>query len=56
MSKFIANAIMKQANISLENGQNKYKSYFVNTTLYSKWKMEVDNILIMNDYGNCITY
>ena len=34
MSTFIATMIMKQADISLEKGQAKYRAYFVNTTLY----------------------
>lgn len=54
MAKFIANMIMKQAKISLENGQNKYRAYFINTTLYAKYKEEVDAILTENDCKDCI--
>lgn len=35
-------------------GQNKYKAYFVNTRLYLRYKADVDNILILDGYGDCI--
>lgn len=54
MEKFIANKIMEQANISLENGQNKYRDYFVNTALYAKKKENVDAILKDKGYEECI--
>lgn len=54
MSTFIANAIMKQADKSTELGQAKYKAYFVNTSIYSKWQSDVDTILETEGYGECI--
>ena len=54
MSIFIANMIMKAADVSLENGQAKYKAYFVNTTIYAKWKPGVDAILTEKGYSKCI--
>ena len=54
MDKFIAKMIETQANISLENGQEKYRAYFVNTTIYAKWKESVDAILTADGYANCI--
>ena len=54
MSPFIAQQIMKQANISEEKGQAKYRAYFVNTSLYLKWQAEVDTILETDGYGYCI--
>ena len=54
MSTFIANMIMKQAAVSTEEGKAKYRAYFVNTTLYSKWKEDVDTILETEGYKECI--
>ena len=54
MGTFIAKMIMKQADISLENGKEKYRAYFVSTTIYEKWKDEVDAILKENGYSKCI--
>lgn len=54
MSKFIANMIKKQADVSLEKGQAKYKAYFVDTTIYAKYKDDVDAILDIDGYATCI--
>ena len=54
MSTFIAQQIMKQADVSIEKGQAKYRSYFIKTSLYSKWKEEVDTILEIEGYEECI--
>ena len=54
MSPFIAQMIMKQANISEKKGQDKYRAYFVKTSLYLNWKDEVDTILETDGYGYCI--
>lgn len=54
MSTFIAKMIIKQADISLESGQNKYRAYFVNTKLYSKWQEDVNTILTTEGYEDCI--
>ena len=54
MSTFIAQQIMKAGDISKENGQAKYRAYFVKTSLYLKWKEDVDNILEVEGYDFCI--
>lgn len=54
MSTFIATMIMDQADISEKKGQDKYRSYFIKTSLYIKWKDEVDTILETDGYGYCI--
>lgn len=54
MSTFIANQIIKQAKKSIELGQNKYKAYFVKTKIYEDWRAEVDSILIVEGYEDCI--
>lgn len=50
MAAFISRMIIKEANITLENGVNKYKEYFINTSIYEKWKEPVDKILISKGY------
>lgn len=54
MDKFIAKMIETQADTSLEKGQEKYRAYFVVTTIYVKWKESVDSILASDGYANCI--
>lgn len=54
MITFIAQRIELEREKSLEAGQAKYRAYFVNTTLYLKWKADVDAILIQDGYGDCI--
>ena len=54
MSSFISQQIMKQADISTEKGQAKYRAYFIKTTIYLKWKEDVDTILEVEGYENCI--
>ena len=54
MSTFIAQQIMKQADISTEKGQAKYRAYFIKTSLYLNWKEEVDTILEVDGYEECI--
>ena len=54
MSPFISTMIMEQADISVEKGQAKYRAYFVKTPIYSKWKAEVDTILEVEGYEDCI--
>lgn len=54
MVTFIAKMIMKQADIGVEKGQDKYRAYFINTNIYSKWKAEVDTILTTDGYEDCI--
>ena len=54
MDQFIAKMIKSQADISLEKGQDKYRAYFITTTIYAKWKKSVDAILKADGYANCI--
>lgn len=54
MGTFIAKMIMTQADNVREKGQAKYKSYFVNTSIYAKWQKEVDTILATEGYEDCI--
>ena len=54
MSAFIAQQIMKAADISQEKGQAKYRAYFVKTPIYVKWKEDVDTILEVEGYEYCI--
>lgn len=54
MSTFIAKQIIKQAQKSLEAGQNKYRAYFVKTKIYEDWRADVDSILTVEGYEDCI--
>lgn len=54
MGAFITRMIMKQRDISLEAGQAKYKAYFVNTTMYTKWHEEVNTLLTEKGCSDCI--
>ena len=42
METFIASRIVLAANVSLANGQAKYRAYFVNTTLYLAYRAGVN--------------
>ena len=57
MESFIANMIIKSAEISEEKGKEKYRSYFLKTKLYSRYRQGVDTILTTTsdkDYSFCI--
>lgn len=54
MITFIAGRIILEADKSLEQGQAKYRAYFVNTLIYAKYKSDVDAILIQDGYADCI--
>lgn len=54
MSSFIAQQIIKQAKISTEKGKNKYRAYFIKTSIYMDWKEEVNSILELDGYADCI--
>ncbi len=54
MEKFIARMIKESADVSIEQGQEKYKSYFVNISLYEKYRATVNDILIQDGYANII--
>lgn len=50
MVAFIASRIILESDKSLEEGQNKYRAYFVKTTIYIRYKPEVDALLIQDGY------
>lgn len=54
MIPFIAGRIMQDADVSQKQGQDKYKAYFVNTSLYLRYKADVDAILTQDGYANII--
>lgn len=54
MTTFIARMIMNDADKSLERGQKKYRAYFIRTSLYKKWKEDVDTILKIDGYEDVI--
>lgn len=54
MPTFIAQSIEKQAEISIENGIERYKAYFVKTKKYAKYREDVDTILRTDGYEKVI--
>lgn len=54
MSTFIARMIMQAADRSEEQGKAKYRAYFVATSIYAKWKPDVDTILVTDGYEEII--
>jgi hypothetical protein len=54
MATFISQRIMDAADVSLENGQAKYRAYFIDTAIYLRYKSDVDTILNTDGYGDCI--
>lgn len=54
MITFIANRIEDAGSRSIEEGQAKYRAYFISTNLYLKQKPQVDAILIQDGYEDCI--
>ena len=54
MATFIANAIIKAGKKSIEKGQEKYKAYFIKTHIYEDWRGDVDSILTVEGYAECI--
>lgn len=57
MVTFIAQMIENAREISLEQGQAKYRAYFVRITakkLYGKYQPEVNMILETDGYEDCI--
>lgn len=56
MTTFIAMMIEREADKRLEQGQDKYRAYFVNTRLYEKWREEVNSILEVDGYKDVIIY
>lgn len=54
MVTFIAKMIMKQGDISVEKGQDKYRAYFIKTRIYAAYREDVDTILRTDGYEDCI--
>lgn len=54
MASYIARHIMTDADESLEAGQAKYRAYFVSRNTYAKFQPDVDEILELSGYGDCI--
>ena len=54
MAPFIAMMIMKARKSSLEEGQARYRAYFVNTALYLAYKADTDTILQAEGKEDCI--
>lgn len=54
MAAFIANRIKKAGQDDELEGQMKYKAYFSDTRLYSRYQDSVDSILKKDGYENLI--
>lgn len=54
MIEYIANKIENARDVSLADGIKKYKTYFLKTKLYKKYKDDVDAILTLDGYEDCI--
>ena len=54
MREFIAEMIKNARDESLEKGQAKYRAYFIKTTLWKRYKSDVDAILTVDGYADCI--
>ena len=54
MVTFIASRIIREAERSIERGRKMYRSYFVSTTIYQKWREDVDAILVQEGFEDVI--
>lgn len=54
MREFIAEMIKDARNDGLTKGQAKYRAYFISTKLWAKYKTDVDAILTVDGYADCI--
>lgn len=54
MVAFIVRQIENKAKISLEEGQELYRKYFINTKLYASYKAGVDAKLKADGYEDVI--
>ena len=54
MVAFIAMAIEKARKTGPETGQAKYRAYFISTARYTEFKADVDEILTIDGYADCI--
>ena len=56
MSRFIATVIEREADVSLEKGPEKYRAYFIKTSLYTPYKADVDALLTAEGYADVIVF
>jgi hypothetical protein len=54
MAEFIASRVISAREVSLKNGQAKYRAYFVDLKIYARYKASVDAILIAEEAEDCI--
>ncbi len=57
MVGFIVMSIEDARKISLQAGQDKYRSWFIagtNAARYARFKEDVDSILALDGYADCI--
>ena len=54
MVNFIVRMIEQSANVSLEDGQELYRKYFINTQIYKNYKKAVDDKLKADGYADVI--
>ncbi len=54
MAAFIANAILDAREVSIEEGQELYRAYFVKTKMWARYKEKVDAILRVEGKADCI--
>lgn len=54
MSTFISSMIEAAYDKSEDAGKAKYRAYFIRTTIYAKWKEDVDTILATDGYESAI--
>ena len=54
MVGFIVRMIEKEAKVSIEKGQEKYRAYFVNTSLYLGYQSAVNAKLEADGYEDVI--
>lgn len=54
MITFIAERIKEATDKSLEQGQDKYRAYFVKTKIYEKYRAGVETILRTDGYETSI--
>ena len=54
MITFIAERIKEAFEKSVQDGQNKYKAYFVNTKIYARYQSGVNTILETDGFEQAI--
>lgn len=55
MGEFMARQIIKQYNVAIEKGREKYRVYFIkNAAIYKQYQDDCNSILEFKGYGDCI--